>query len=58
MFSELQVTTNYSFLRSGSHPEEFVTAAAALGYHALGVADSNSLAGVRSTTSSNSIARC
>ena len=45
-FSELQVTTNYSFLRSGSHPDEFVTAAAALGYPALGVADRNSLAGV------------
>jgi error-prone DNA polymerase len=45
-FSELQVTSNYSFLRSGSHPEEFVTAAAALGYPALGIADRNSLAGV------------
>ena len=45
-FSELQVTTNYSFLRSGSHPDEFVTAAAVLGYPALGVADRNSLAGV------------
>ena len=45
-FAELQVTTNYSFLRSGSHPDEFVTAAAALGHAAIGIADRNSLAGV------------
>ena len=45
-YAELQVTTNYSFLRSGSHPGELVTAAAALGHAAIGVADRNSLAGV------------
>ncbi len=30
-FAELCVTTNFSFLRSGSHPEEMVEQAAALG---------------------------
>ncbi|MDJ0934205.1 MAG: error-prone DNA polymerase [Kiloniellales bacterium] len=45
-YAELEVTTNYSFLRGGSHPDELVTAAAALGLAAIGVADRNSLAGV------------
>src|SRR5512135_2563753 len=45
-YAELQVTTNFSFLRGGSHPEELALTAAALGYRALGVADRNSLAGV------------
>lgn len=45
-YAELQVTTNFSFLRGGSHPHELVLAAAALGHKAIGVADRNSLAGV------------
>ncbi|MBB3064465.1 error-prone DNA polymerase [Limibacillus halophilus] len=45
-FAELQVTTNYSFLRGASHAEELATAAAAMGLRAIGVADRNSLAGV------------
>ena len=45
-YAELQVTTNYSFLRSGSHPGELVFQAANLGYYAIGVADRNTLAGV------------
>jgi error-prone DNA polymerase len=45
-FAELCVTTNFSFLRSGSHPEEFVEQAKALGLAAIGVADRNTLAGV------------
>src|SRR5205814_10443081 len=32
MYSELQVTTNFSFLRGASHPEELVEYAASLGY--------------------------
>ncbi len=44
-YAELQVTTNYSFLRGASHPDELVLAAKALGLTALGVADRNSLAG-------------
>jgi len=45
-FTDLAVTTNFSFLRAASYPEELVTAAAALGLSGLGVADRNSLAGV------------
>ncbi len=45
-YVELQVTTNFSFLRGASHAEELVLAAAAQGYSAIGVADRNSLAGV------------
>ncbi|MGD9536907.1 MAG: error-prone DNA polymerase [Alphaproteobacteria bacterium] len=45
-YAELQVTSNFSFLRGASHPEELVRTAAALGYAALGIADRNTLAGV------------
>ncbi len=45
-YAELQVTTNYSFLRGASHPDELVIGAKALGLSAMGIADLNSLAGV------------
>jgi error-prone DNA polymerase len=45
-FSELAATTAFSFLRSGSRPEEYVAAASFLGLPALGIADRNSVAGV------------
>lgn len=45
-YADLQVTTNYSFLRGGSHPYELVHQAAALGHSAIAVTDHNSLAGV------------
>jgi error-prone DNA polymerase len=45
-YVELAVTTNFSFLRGASHPQEFVEQAAALGYPAIGIADRNTLAGV------------
>jgi error-prone DNA polymerase len=45
-FAELCVTTNFSFLRSGSHPEEMVEQAAKLGLAGIGIADRNTLAGV------------
>jgi error-prone DNA polymerase len=45
-YAELQVTTNYSFLRGASHPEELFAQAQQLGLSALGVADRNSLAGL------------
>ena len=45
-YAELQVTSNYSFLRGGSHPDELVLAAKALSLAALGLADRNTLAGV------------
>jgi len=45
-YAELQVTTNYSFLRGASHPGELATTAKALGMSAIGVTDRNTLAGV------------
>ncbi|MEO3430818.1 error-prone DNA polymerase [Pelagibius sp. CAU 1746] len=45
LYVPLEVASNYSFLRSGSHPEEMVMAAAALGLPAVAIADRNSLAG-------------
>jgi error-prone DNA polymerase len=45
-FAELAVTTNFSFLRGGSHPEEMVRQAHALGLAAIAVADRNSFAGI------------
>ncbi len=45
-FAELGVTSNFSFLRGGSHPDELVQQAAALGLSAVGIADRNTLAGV------------
>ena len=46
MYTELQVTTNYSFLRGASHVEELMARAAVLGMRALAVTDRNSLAGI------------
>lgn len=45
-FAEMAVTTNFSFLRGASHPEELVAQARALGLTGIGVADRNTLAGV------------
>jgi len=45
-YIELQVTTNFSFLRGASHPEEMVEAAAALGYSTIAITDHNTLAGI------------
>jgi error-prone DNA polymerase len=45
-YAELQITSNFSFLRGASHPEELVTQAAALGLAAIAVTDRNTLAGV------------
>ncbi len=45
-YAELAVTTNFSFLRGASHPEEMVAQARGLGLSAIGVADRNTLAGV------------
>lgn len=45
-YSELQVTTNYSFLRGASHPEELFAEAAILGLPALGITDRNTLCGI------------
>ena len=45
-YAELQVTTNFSFLRGGSHADELVATAKALGLAAIAVTDRNTLAGV------------
>ena len=45
-YAELATTTNFSFLQGASHPAEYVTRAAELGYSAIGIADRNTLAGV------------
>jgi error-prone DNA polymerase len=45
-YAELAVTTNFSFLRGASHPEELVVRAAEMGLAGIGIADRNSLAGV------------
>ncbi|MGH6894786.1 MAG: error-prone DNA polymerase [Dongiaceae bacterium] len=45
-YAELQVTSNFTFLRGGAHPRELALAAAALGQRAFALTDRNSLAGV------------
>ena len=45
-FAELAATTNFSFLRGASHPEEMVARAAELGLAGIGIADRNTLAGI------------
>ena len=45
-YAEIAVTSNFSFLRGASRPEEWVLQAYAHGYRAVGVADRNTLAGV------------
>ncbi|SFJ13282.1 error-prone DNA polymerase [Jannaschia pohangensis] len=45
-FIELGLTTCFSFLHGASEPVDLVATAHRLGYHALGVADRNSMAGV------------
>ncbi len=45
-YAELQVTSNFSFLRGASHPAEMVERASELGYRALALTDRNTLAGV------------
>ncbi|HEV2334558.1 MAG TPA: PHP domain-containing protein, partial [Stellaceae bacterium] len=45
-YAELQVTSNFSFLRGASHPGELVRTAAALGHQAIAITDRNSVAGL------------
>ena len=45
-FAEFGVTTNFSFLRGASHPEELVGQAIVLKLAAIGIADRNSVAGI------------
>ncbi|HWK36126.1 error-prone DNA polymerase [Sphingomonas sp.] len=45
-YSELQVTTHFSFLRGASSPDELFAAAAMMGLPALGITDRNSVGGI------------
>ncbi len=45
-YTELQVTSNFSFLRGASHPEDLVEQAGTYGYRELAITDRNSLAGI------------
>jgi len=45
-YTELQVTTNFSFLRGASHPEEMVEQASAFGHSRIAITDRNTFAGI------------
>ena len=45
-YAELHCTSNFSFLQGGSHPEELVQRADALGYEAIAITDRATLAGI------------
>jgi DNA-directed DNA polymerase III PolC len=45
-FAELSITSNFTFLTGGSHPEDYARRAALLGLSAIAIADVNSVAGV------------
>jgi error-prone DNA polymerase len=45
-YAELQVSSNFSFLRGASHPQELVAVAAQLGYKAIAITDRDSLSGI------------
>jgi error-prone DNA polymerase len=45
-YAEIGITTNFSFLRGGSDPRDYVRQASELGLPVIGIADHNTLAGV------------
>lgn len=45
-YAEIGITTNFSFLRGGSQPQEYVHQASELRMGTIGIADRNTLAGV------------
>ena len=45
-YAEIGITTNFSFLRGGSHPQDYVHQAGNLRLPVIGIADHNTLAGV------------
>ena len=58
MFTELQITSNFTFLTGASHAEEYMERAALLGLPAVAIADDNSVAGiVRAFTAAKTIRR-
>jgi error-prone DNA polymerase len=46
LYAELQVSSNFSFLRGASHARELAAAAAAYGYPAIALTDRNTLSGI------------
>src|SRR5882724_678404 len=45
-YAEIGITTNFSFLHGGSHPQDYVHQASKLRLPVIGIADRNTLAGV------------
>ena len=45
-FSELNITSNFTFLKGGSSPEEYAQLAALIGLKSIAIADENSVAGI------------
>ena len=45
-FSELNITSNFTFLKGGSSPEEYAQLAALMGLENIAIADENSVAGI------------
>jgi error-prone DNA polymerase len=45
-YAEIGITTNFSFLRGGSHPQDYVHQASKLRLPVIGIADHNTLAGI------------
>src|SRR3979490_2125282 len=45
-YAEIGITTNFSFLRGGSHPQDYLHQASELRLPVIGIADHNTLAGV------------
>lgn len=45
-YTELQITSNFSFLRGASHLDELIQQAAELGYTKVAITDRNTLAGI------------
>src|ERR1043165_2865898 len=45
-YTELQVTSNFTFLRGASHPEELADQAATYGYSEIAITDRNTFAGI------------
>src|SRR4051812_46853946 len=45
-YAELQISSNFSFLRGASHPQELAEAAAAYGYEAIAITDRNTVSGI------------
>src|SRR5881296_3919945 len=45
-YIELQITSNFTFLRGASHPDELAVQASKLGYTAIAITDRNTFAGI------------